>query len=83
MVHPQRLREPAQPLPPLPGGTALFAVAPPSLGWQKAHYQLVERNIGTAVVLALLLIPLGGPTALLPTVLGSVVGPLVRVVSGG
>ena len=71
------------PLPPLPGGAALFAVAPQSLGWQKAHYQLVERNLGTAVLLALLLIPLGGPTALLPTVLGSVVSPLVGLVSGG
>lgn len=71
------------PLPPLPGGVALFAVAPRSLGWQKAQYQLVERNIGTAVLLALLLIPLGGPTALLPTVLGSVVSPLVGLVSGG
>ena len=71
------------PLPPLPGGVALFALAPQTLGWQKAHHQLVERNIGTAVLLALLLIPLGGPTALLPTVLGSVVGPLVRLVSGG
>ena len=71
------------PLPPLPGGVALFALAPQTLGWQKAHHQLVERNIGTAVLLALLLIPLGGPTALLPTVLGSVVSPLVRLVSGG
>lgn len=71
------------PLPPLPGGTAMFAVAPPTLGWQKAHHQLVERGIGTAVLLALLIIPLGGPTALLPTVLGSVVAPLVRLVSGG
>ncbi len=71
------------PLPPLPGGSALFAVAPRTLGWQKAHHQLVERNIGTAVLLALLLIPLGGPQALLPTVLDSVLDPLVRAVSGG
>lgn len=71
------------PLPPLPGGAAIFAVAPPTLGWQKAHHQLVERGIGTAVLLALLLIPLGGPAALLPTVLGSVVGPLVALVAGG
>ena len=70
------------PLPPLPGGTALFALAPRSVGWQKARYQLVERNIGTAVLLALLLIPLGGPQALLPSVLDSVLGPLVRAVSG-
>jgi len=71
------------PLPPLDGGRLLFALAPRTPGWQKAEYQLDERNIGIAVLLALLLIPLGGPTALLPTVLGSVVSPLVRLVSGG
>ena len=71
------------PLPPLPGGTALFALAPRTLGWQKAHFQLVERNIGLAVLLALLLIPLGGSVALLPRVLDSVLDPLVRAVSGG
>ncbi len=71
------------PLPPLPGGLALFALAPRTSGWQKARYQLVDRNIGTAVLLALLLVPLGGPQALLPTVLSSVLDPLVRLVSGG
>lgn len=70
------------PLPPLPGGHALLAVAPRTVGWQKVRYHLVDRNIGTAVVLALLLIPLGGPTALLPTVLDLVLSPLVSVVSG-
>lgn len=71
------------PLPPLPGGSALFALAPRTIGWQKAHFQLVERNIGIAVLLALLLIPLGGSTALLPTVLDRILDPLVRAVSGG
>ena len=71
------------PLPPLPGGQALFALAPRTQGWQKAHLQLVERNIGIAVLLALLLVPLGGSTALLPAVLGRVLDPLVRAVSGG
>ncbi len=71
------------PLPPLPGGQALFALAPRTAGWQRARAQLVERNIGTAVLLALLLIPLGGPQALLPTVLDRILDPLVRAVSGG
>ena len=71
------------PIPPLPGGRLLFALAPRSVGWQKAEYQLVERNIGIAVLLALLLIPLGGPQALLPTILDTVAGPLVRLVTGG
>jgi Zn-dependent protease len=70
------------PLPPLPGGRLLFGLAPRTPGWQKAEYQLVERNIGIAVLLALLLIPLGGPQALLPTLLDTIAGPLVRLVTG-
>ena len=70
------------PLPPLPGGRLLLALAPRTSGWQKAEYQLLERNIGTAVLLALLLIPLGGPQALLPTMLDTLVGPLVVLVTG-
>ena len=71
------------PLPPLPGGRLLFALAPNSVGWQKARYQLVERNIGVAILLALLLIPLGGPQALLPDLLDTLLGPLVALVTGG
>lgn len=71
------------PLPPLDGGRLLFGLAPRTLGWQKAEHQLVERNIGVAVLLALLLIPLGGPLPLLPTVLDSVLGPLVTALTGG
>ena len=71
------------PLPPLDGGRLLFALAPRTPGWQKAEYQLDERNIGVAVLLALLLIPLGGPQALLPVLLDTVVGPLADLVTGG
>jgi len=71
------------PLPPLDGGRLLFALTPPTPGWRKAEYQLVERNIGVAVLLALLLIPLGGPQALLPTLLDILVSPVVRLVTGG
>ncbi len=70
------------PLPPLDGGRLLFALAPRTPGWQKAEYQLDERNIGVAVLLALLLIPLGGPQALLPVLLDTVVGPLADLVTG-
>lgn len=70
------------PLPPLPGGQVLFAAAPRTLGWQKAEHQLVERNIGTAVVLALMLIPLGSDVALLPNILDNLLGPLVEIVAG-
>jgi Zn-dependent protease len=69
------------PLPPLDGGRLLFALAPRSPGWQKAEYQLDERNIGVGVLLALLLIPLGGPQALLPVLLDTVLGPLLELVT--
>jgi Zn-dependent protease len=71
------------PLPPLDGGRLLFALARRTPGWQKAEYQLDERGIGVAVLLALLLIPLGGPQALLPVLLDTVVGPLADLVTGG
>lgn len=71
------------PLPPLPGGQLLFALAPQRGGWQTARYRLVEQNIGTAVLLALLLIPLGGPQPLLPTLLDTVLRPVLRPVLGG
>ena len=47
------------PLPPLEGGRLLFLFTPKSLGWQKAEYQLAERNIGL-VLLIVGLIRLGG-----------------------
>lgn len=71
------------PLPPLPGGQLLLATAPRTLGWQKAELQLVERNIGLAVLLALVLLPIGGPLPLLPSVLDEVLAPLLRAVTGG
>lgn len=40
------------PLPPLEGGRLLFLFAPKTVGWQKAEYQLAERNIGLIIVLA-------------------------------
>jgi Zn-dependent protease len=71
------------PLPPLDGGRLLFALGPHTQGWQKAHHQLVERNIGIAVLLALLLIPLGGPLPLLPQLLDSLLTPLLDAILGG
>jgi Zn-dependent protease len=71
------------PLPPLDGGRLLFGLAPRTSGWQKAEYHLVEQNIGLVALLVLLIIPLGGPQALLPAVLDHVISPLVRLVTGG
>lgn len=46
------------PLPPmLDGGRALFAWGPVSHGWQQARYQLVDRNIGLAIAVAIVLLP--------------------------
>ena len=39
------------PLPPLEGGRLLFLLTPKTVGWQKAEYQLAERNIGLIVLL--------------------------------
>ncbi|GAC1610938.1 MAG: hypothetical protein NVS3B26_20600 [Mycobacteriales bacterium] len=71
------------PLPPLDGGRLLFALAPRTTGWQKAEYHLVEQNVGLGALLVLLLLPLGGAQALLPTVLDSLISPLARLVTGG
>jgi hypothetical protein len=71
------------PLPPLPGGMLILALAPRTQGWQKAEYQLVERNFGIVALLVLLLIPLGRSVPMLPTLLDIVLTPLVRVICGG
>ena len=71
------------PLPPLDGGRLLFALAPRTHGWLRAEHQLVERNIGVAVLLALLLVPLGGPVPVLPDLLDTVLSPLLRLLCGG
>jgi len=70
------------PLPPLDGGRLLFGLAPRTHGWLRAEHQLVERNIGVAVLLALLLIPLGGPVPLLPDLLDALLWPLIRLLLG-
>ena len=71
------------PLPPLDGGRLLFALGPRSVGWQRAEHQLVERNIGLVVVLALLLIPLGGSVPILPQLLDVALRPVIGAICGG
>lgn len=71
------------PLPPLPGGRLLFGLVPRSGGWARARHYLVEQNLGTAALLVLMLVPLGGPVALLPAVLDGVTGPILRGPTGG
>ncbi|MDP9182310.1 MAG: site-2 protease family protein [Actinomycetota bacterium] len=71
------------PVPPLDGGRLLFGLAPRTQGWLRAEHQLVERNIGVAILLALLLIPLGGPVPLLPDLLDTLLRPLLSLLCGG
>jgi Zn-dependent protease len=70
------------PLPPLDGGRLLFALAPRTHGWLRAEHELVERNIGVAVLLALLVIPLGGPVPLLPALLDTLLSPVLSALLG-
>jgi hypothetical protein len=46
------------PLPPTDLGRVIFTLGGTSIGWQKARYQLEERNLGLAIVLGLLLLPI-------------------------
>jgi hypothetical protein len=46
------------PVPPTDLGRVIFTLGGNSMGWQKARYQLEERNIGLVIVLALLLLPI-------------------------
>lgn len=71
------------PLPPLDGGRLLFAFAPRTQGWLRAQHYLVEQNIGIAVVLALLIIPLGGNVPPLPALLDIVLAPVLTLLLGG
>ena len=45
------------PCPPTDLGRVIFTLGGQSMGWQKARYQLEERNWGVGIVLFLLLIP--------------------------
>lgn len=70
------------PLPPLTGWKLLALLSPKSLGWQRAHYWLEERNIGIVALLVLLLIPIGvGSTPLLVDLVDTIVGLLVSTVA--
>ena len=45
------------PCPPTDLGRVIFTLGGQSMGWQKARYQLEERNFGVGIVLGLLLLP--------------------------
>jgi hypothetical protein len=68
------------PLPPLDGGKLLFALAPRTLGWQRAHYRLDEENWG-ALILLILALPIIVRTPLLVQFLGHIIDPLVGLIT--
>lgn len=63
------------PVPPLDLGRAVLALAPQTLGWQRARLQLEERGIGAVIALAVLLLPRLLPQ--LPDVVGQLLRPLL------
>jgi membrane-associated protease RseP (regulator of RpoE activity) len=65
------------PLPPLEGGRIMFLLAPRTLGWQKAEYYLVERNIGIGVLLVGLILSLGANPAPIAYVVASIADPIL------
>lgn len=69
------------PVPPLDAGRLLFALSPKRGSWRTAQDYLVERNLGTAAVLLLILLPLGGALPPLLAVLSAVGRPLVAVLT--
>lgn len=67
------------PLPPLPGWRLLELASTGSVGWQRAREYLVEKNLGVLALLVLLILPLGGSTPLLLSIVDSAVGSLLDV----
>jgi Zn-dependent protease len=67
------------PLPPTDGGRVLFLLGPQSQGWQKAHYNLTERNWGVGILLALIVVPV---ILSLPSVVDQLNPPLLRALGG-
>jgi hypothetical protein len=60
----------------------MFLLAPRTLGWQKAEYYLVERNIGIGVLLVGLILSLGRNPAPIAYVVGTIAEPILTSVFG-
>jgi membrane-associated protease RseP (regulator of RpoE activity) len=70
------------PLPPLEGGRIMFLLAPRTLGWQKAEYYLVERNIGIGILLLGLILSLGANPAPIAYIVITIADPLLTALFG-
>jgi Zn-dependent protease len=64
------------PLPPLEGARIMFLLAPRTLGWQKAEYYLVDRNIGIAILIIGLILTLGARPAPIAYVVATIADPI-------
>ncbi|HZG95241.1 MAG TPA: hypothetical protein VEZ46_11070 [Mycobacteriales bacterium] len=65
------------PLPPLDGARIMWALAPPTPGWQKARYNLEEQNYGLGALIVLLL-PIFGNRGLVARMVDAVTEPVVE-----
>jgi membrane-associated protease RseP (regulator of RpoE activity) len=68
------------PLPPLDGARIMWALAPPTPGWQKARYNLEEQNYGLGA-LVLLSLPLFSGEGLIVRIAYAVAQPLIDAVT--
>lgn len=66
------------PIPPLDGGTLLFALAPITPGWQRAR-NYAEANWGLGVLLVLVILPLGPRRPVLLAVVDAIGRPLLHL----
>ena len=68
------------PLPPLDGARLMWALAPPTPGWQKARYNLEEQNYGLGA-LVIFSLPLFGGEGLVIRIAYAIALPLIEAVS--
>jgi hypothetical protein len=71
------------PLPPLELGVALWSALPRTAGTRRLAHRLLEEQWSIAIVLVLLLLPIGGEQPLLLQLLDSVAGDILRAISPG
>jgi hypothetical protein len=64
------------PVPPTDAGRLVFLLGGTSSGWRSAYSRLTDGNIGLVILLALLLLPV--LFAGFPSVVGQLIGPLLR-----
>lgn len=69
------------PLPPLDGARIMWALAPPTPGWQRARYNLEEQNYGLGA-LVILSLPLFSGEGLIVRIVYAVAQPFIDLIRG-